>query len=300
MSYKRFNLQLMILCVGLTCGVMAESRAFALEVLVTITNNAPTGGVALTPLWVGFHDGSFDSYDSGLSVQEGLERVAEDGNTSVIDTDFLGGFTYIDNSVGSPASATVASSQAGSERVAGTIASPSGPPPIQPRETSSQVFTISADSTNRWFSYAAMVIPSNDFFVANGNPLAHDLMSLFDGVGSVSFNIGVAGTVTDAGSETTDFETSAANGLFGLSGGQSGPNEGAAENGVVTTVVGDPFAGFGITVPSQFDFNNGSLYGSGIGTVTITAVPEPASALLFLSGLALSWLSRKAQRNNKN
>ena len=51
----------------------------------------------------------------------------------------------------------------------------------------------------------------------------------------------------DAGTEINDFATSAGNGLFpGLGGGQMGPNQGADENGVVTTVSGDPYPGWKI------------------------------------------------------
>jgi hypothetical protein len=68
------------------------SIADAVQVLVTI-ENLTSNSVAITPLWVGFHDGSFDSYNSGLSAQPGVERLAEDGNTSAISSDFLGGLT---------------------------------------------------------------------------------------------------------------------------------------------------------------------------------------------------------------
>lgn len=45
--------------------LLTSQAALALQVEVTVTSNAPTGGVYLTPLWVGFHDGSFDSYNGG-------------------------------------------------------------------------------------------------------------------------------------------------------------------------------------------------------------------------------------------
>jgi len=51
-----------------------QVQAQTQQVRVEVTSNAPTGGVAITPLWVGFHNGSFDSYNGGLSSQEGLER----------------------------------------------------------------------------------------------------------------------------------------------------------------------------------------------------------------------------------
>ena len=75
---------------------------YATDIQVTITNQSPNGGVYITPVWVGFHDGSFDSYNGGLSSQLGLERIAEDGNFGQISADFLAGLTYIDNSGGTP------------------------------------------------------------------------------------------------------------------------------------------------------------------------------------------------------
>ncbi|XAL99817.1 spondin domain-containing protein [Phycisphaeraceae bacterium D3-23] len=277
---------------GLAGGVGFAAQAT--DVRVDVTNNGPAGGVFITPLWVGFHDGSFDSYSGGLSTQEGLERLAEDGTTSFISDDFLAGNTYVDGGV----SGVFATAQTAG-RVDGTIASPMGPPPIAPGETVSQAFNVDLAGDNQFFSYASMVLPSNDYFIANGNPLAHDLSAL-DGapVGtSITFFIGLG--VNDAGTEVNDFATSAANGLFpqlGLGAGQGGPNIGTDENGVVTNVDGIPFAGF-LNSPSDLDtnpdaalidFNRADLYANGIATVTITTIPEPGSlALLGLGGLAL-------------
>ena len=118
--------------------------------------------------------------------------------------------------------------------------------------------------------------------------MAWDLASLSNApIGtSISFDIGLAGTVNDAGTEINDFATSAGNGLFaGLGGGQSGPNEGANENGVNANVVGLPFDGF-LNSPGGFDFdpldfNNASLYSDGIGTISVGVVPEPSVAVLL-------------------
>lgn len=268
----------------------------ALDVEVEITNNAPTGGVVLTPVWVGFHDGSFDSYNGGLSSQVGLERLAEDGNNSVISADFLGGYTYVDSGT----SARVLTGQT-SGRVDGTIGSTDGsPPPVQPGETVTRQFTIDADGSNRYFSYASMILPSNDFFVANGNPFAHDLSSLYDGEGEITFVIGLPGTVNDAGTEQEDFDFAAPplgglQGLFpqvGFDGddGQIAPNQSSADDTLaIQNVSGDPFADFlnadGLDL-SQLNFNDASLYTNGIATVTIRVVPEPTSlALIGLGGL---------------
>ena len=272
------------------------------EVEVEITNIAPTGGTYITPVWVGFHDGSFDSYNSGLSAQPGLEALAEDGNFAPLSGDFLAGLTYIDNS-GAPSSATVVSGQPGSERVDGAIANGA---PIAPGETASATFDIDAAGANQYLSYASMILPTNDYFLANGDPMAHDLSSL-DGapIGTeITFFIGQS--VNDAGTEVNDFDTSAGNPLFpqlNLPSGQGAPNTGADENGVVAAVAGDPFAGFA-NAPAGFgsdpdadlvDFNDGSLYPSGLASVTVRVVPEPASLMLLgLGGVVLLRKRRSA------
>lgn len=276
-------------------NVVAQSTQ---RLRVEITNNAPDGGVALTPVWVGFHSGSFDSYNGGLTSQPGLEAIAEDGATTLLSNQFndfnatTGGYTYIDNSGPSPADALVRTGDLRDQyRIDATLGSPTGPPPVQPGESVSQDFVIRTDGSNQYFSYVSMVLPSNDFFVANGNPLAHSLASLYDGSGSISFNIGGfnASPVNDAGTEAESYVTSAANGLFGLAGGQSGPDQPGGSLGLpIANVTGSlPLDALSFVEGSQplFDFNNGALYGNGIATVTITAIPEPSSIALGMLGL---------------
>ena len=289
MSFSLSPTNLLRTLLGFLPMLLVAQSAAALDLRVTVTNLAPLDGVAITPLWVGFHDGSFDSYNNGLSSQPGLESLAEDGNTANLSADFLNGLTYVSGG----ASTTTSSSQAGSERVDGTLASASGPPPILPGGSASQVFTVAANATNQYFSYAAMVIPSNDFFVANGNPLAHDLMSLFNGAGPTSFLIGTPGTVNDAGTEAEDFAFTAGNPLFpaaNLPAGQSMANEGPADAlAAVSNVTGNPFADFlnqGGTNLGPLNFNDSVQYAGGaIARVTIEVVPEPSALLLLGLGL---------------
>lgn len=286
---KLKNLSLAVVAV---LGLAVSQAALASQqVQVTITNIAPSGGTVLTPVWVGFHDGSFDSYNGGLTSQPGLERLAEDGDTMQITEDFGNNLTYVSSGV----STTTASTQVGT-RIQDTIGSMVGPPPLQPGDSESRVFTIETDGSNEYFSYASMILPSNDFFVANGSPVAHSLASLYDGDGSISFNIGLAGTVNDAGTEAEDFDTAAPplgglNALFPGAGfaapaGQDGPNEGPVDpNSLIRNVIGDPYAGFagiGGADLSGLDFNQ---YPNGIATITITAIPEPTSMALVGLGL---------------
>ena len=274
---------------GLAATALTGSVSAA-QVEVTVTNIGPNNGVAITPLWVGFHDGSFDSYNGGLSTQEGLERLAEDGNTSAISADFLAGRTYVQDGV----SGVFEGAQT-TDRVDGTLASM----PIAPGASASEVFDIAIDGTNRFFSYASMILPSNDYFIANGNPEARDLQELYNAAPGTQITFFIGGTVNDAGTEVNDFSTSAGNALFpqlGLGDGQGGPDIGADEDDVVRNVVGIPFGGF-LNSPSnldtnaaaaQIDFNRGDLYPNGIAQITFTVVPEPNSlALLGLGSLAL-------------
>ncbi len=47
---------------------------------ITIQNLAPEQGIHLSPFWVGFHEGDFDSYDGGQPTSPELERLVEDRN----------------------------------------------------------------------------------------------------------------------------------------------------------------------------------------------------------------------------
>ena len=48
--------------------------AGAVSVRVTVTNNAAAGGIYLTPMWIGFHDGGFDLFDIGGAASAGCSR----------------------------------------------------------------------------------------------------------------------------------------------------------------------------------------------------------------------------------
>ncbi|MDJ0580354.1 spondin domain-containing protein [Crocosphaera sp.] len=280
------------LLMGLTFASIFSSASAvqALTLKVEIENLGPNGGVALTPVWVGFHDGSFDSYNTGLPSERGLEQIAEDGIPTTISEDFLNNLTYVQGG----ASGIFSSSQVGT-RVDGGV----GDGPITAGTTVTTEFQITPDDSNRYFSYASMVLPSNDYFIANGNPFAHNLTSLFTGEdSSISFLIGQANTINDAGTEVNDFATSAGNGLFqpGLPDGQPEPGIGEPQNGLNVNVA-NPYANF-LNTPADFDtnfaslnFNNTDLYPNGIARVTITTVAVPESSttvgLIAIAGLFL-------------
>ena len=294
-AMMNFSCVLTLLC------LFYASSVFATSVELTITNNSPDGGVFFTPVWVGFHNGSFDSYDGGSASAPELERLAEDGNTGPISTVFDDNDTLVDTGV----------TQTGT-REQSTI----GAGPIGPGTTVSETFDIDLSDANRYFSYASMVLPSNDYYIANGNPVAHDLLDLDGALAGaiISFNIGLPDAVNDAGTEVnfedlgtgTVDESVAGLGLLGPEFvGQSVEDTGTPQNGVNAIVLGDPFTPELLSDFSSLNFNDPSLYPDGIATVTLTVlpdslppIPEPSTIALAALGLG-AVLGIKRRRNKK-
>jgi hypothetical protein len=230
--------------------------AFSATVRVRITNLAPENGTFLTPFWVGFHNGTFDLYDLGAPASMELERIAEDGDTGPL---------------------TMAFPMSGAGTVQGTL----GGGPIAPGQTVSMLFTLdSASMMSRYFSYASMIIPSNDFFIANANPMAHQVFDAKGKFTSVSFI--VPGTqVRDAGTEVND-ELPMNTAFFG----QMMPDTGVDENGVITVATGFlPAAPGNILGTPMFANADFTAMGYQVARIDIQAVPEPASMALMTFGL---------------
>ena len=120
---------------------------FAIQ--VTVTNTLEAGGTFLTPVWLGFHDGAnFDLFDVDAAASTGLERLAEDGSVEGLAAEF--------------------NAQVGENGVDATLTGGTGVPgPIDPGE--SATFTLDVDPSlvgQGFFTWATMVIPSNDAFLA--------------------------------------------------------------------------------------------------------------------------------------
>jgi hypothetical protein len=178
---------------------------------ITIENLAPPQGTALSPLWFGFHDGSFVTYEIESPASAALERMAEDGNSGPLTNEFS-----------RSGAGVVQGTVFGSDDVFNGIFPGSSP--------SLKVVIDGSLPSSRYFSYAAMVIPSNDAFIANENPTAYQV---FDEDGNFcGAEIIVDGSeVLDAGTEVNDEAPLHAAG--------AGPvfifDAGVAENGVVRT-----------------------------------------------------------------
>ena len=220
------------------------------QVTVTIDNAAPQAGTNLTPLWVGFHNGEFDTYDRARPVSPGLESIAEDGDTALFSQEFaLSGLGDVDGTIGSA--------------------------PIAPGSSVRQTFNVDA-SEGRYFNYASMVLPSNDTFIANGNPLVHEI---FDEAGNfIGADILVSGAqALDAGTEVND-ELPANTAFFG----QQTPNTGVDENGVVQLSSGfNPVGSGGILDDPRFANADFTAEGYQIARIRVSANPSARLAAVL-------------------
>ncbi|MEM8569660.1 MAG: spondin domain-containing protein [Pseudomonadota bacterium] len=171
------------------------------EIRVSVKNTSETGGVFLTPVYLGFHDGSFDLFDAGEVASPGLESLAEDGDAALLAGERL---------------AADADSQ-------GFLLFGAGGP-VATGELTSDIFDIDGLS-NGSLSLASMILPSNDAFIGTDEAVVlFDEFGAFLGAQTLVFN----GTdVYDAGTEVnTELDAAFLN--------QLAPNTGVTENGVVT------------------------------------------------------------------
>ena len=220
-----------------------------IEVKVETVSN-----LGIAPVIAGFSDGSWDIFDVGSAASSALEDLAETGSPA--------GFAPPE---GGP-----------------VFGNNPDPPIFTPGGMSSTVFAVS--DGNDQFNMAAMLLPSNDWFVGTGDSV--DIGGLLGAAlgTTISFDLS---RVYDAGTELEDFSASAGNPIIGVTNpGNGGPNVGTDQNGVVSLVdVADPFGTFANLEPAGFDTTPFDFADSTIARVTLTTVPEPSSAALVLSCL---------------
>ncbi len=177
---------------------------------VSVTNTLGEGGTFLTPVWFGFHDAeNFDLFNAGEAASLGLERLAEDGVVEGIAAEF--------------------NAQAGENGVDATIAGGAGVPgPIDPGETASFVLDVDPNQVGQgFFTWATMIIPSNDAFLSVPDDARAD--PIFDEDGNFLGPLVIerfGNDVLDAGTEVNNEE-----GAAFLN--QTAIDQGTAENGVV-------------------------------------------------------------------
>jgi PEP-CTERM motif len=252
---KRFALSSALSAVlpALVCGLsLASAQAAVQKVTVTVENLAPANGIAFAPLRLGFGNGSFDAFNIGQAATAPIISVAEGGSGSA----WLPAFSAAD-----PGAIT---GSVGGLLLAGASAS--------------QSFMVDTNS-QAFFSFASMVVPSNDFFVGNDNPTAY---KLFDAAGNLQLGqISVkANEIWDAGSEVFDPLAAAFVGTNGLR---------ANQNSVVALNFAELAAFNGLTTGAGYTFASNLTAQTDVYRISfaLAPVPEPGSYALLLTGLGV-------------
>lgn len=230
----------------------AASHATLVNVTVTAQSLVPRNSESFAPLRFGFNSGTFDAFNTGQAATAPIISIAEGGSGSA----WFPAFAAADP-----------------RATLGTVGGI-----LLPGATASTTVTVDTVQ-NPFFTFAAMVVPSNDFFIGNDSPTQFRLL---DAAGNLLINsIGQkASDIWDAGSET--FDPLAAAFLV------IGNNDlRTPQNGVVNRNFAELAQFDGLTTSAGYVLTSGLTADENIYRITfaVTPVPEPMTLALVSSGL---------------
>lgn len=240
-------------------GVQA-AHAVPEAVTVTVQSLVPANSIAFARLHLGFGNGTYDAFNIGQAAGTGIVSVAEGG-------------------LGTTWQANFAAAEPLATR--GTI----GAGQLLPGQTQTATFTVDP-AVNSYFTFAAMVVPSNDFFIGNDSPTQYKLLNSTGTllVDSITLK---ANQIWDAGSEIFDPAAAAFVGNNDLR---------TPQNSVVALNFAEFAAYNGLTTGAGYVFNSGLAANTDVYRISfaVAAVPEPQTAAMWAAGLvALGALARR-------
>lgn len=242
-----------------------SAQAAVVNLRVTVQNLAPASGVAFAPLHVGFGQGLFDAFNAGSAAGAPIVSVAEGGSGSAWQPAF-------------------AAAEPGA--TLGTIGGL-----LLSGASASMDFTVNT-ALNQFFTFGAMVVPSNDHFIGNDSPTEYQV---FDAAGNllISQINQDASEIWDAGSELTDPLAAAFVGTNSLR---------TPQNGVVSFNFSELSANNGFTTGAGYVFTNNLRADTPIYRIgfEVLSVPEPNSAALSLLGLVMVAGMARTQRRRSS
>ena len=242
-------------------ALSAMTHAAQVQVTITVDNLAPTNSVSFAPLHFGFNNGTFDAFNIGQVATAPIISIAEGGSGSARQPAFAA---------------------ADSTATRGTISGALVPGAVNS-------FSVRVDTAiNQFFTFALMVVPSNDLFIGNDSPTR---FRLFDTAGNLLINsIGQrASDIWDNGSEIADPAAAA----FVVGGTNSLRTP---QNGVVSFNFSELSAFNGLTTAAGYVFNNSLAASTDIYRISFqsSVVPEPGMiSLLAASLMSFVWIARR-------
>lgn len=237
------------------------AQAKLVQITVTSESLVAPDSVTFAPLNVAFHNGALDTFNLGQAANAGLISVAELG---------AGIQWHADVDALQPSAVH--------GRVGGLL---------MPGQTAHQTFTIDTDK-NSHFSFAGMVVPSNDFFIGNDQANAYQVVDHMGHQLISGFTL-KARDIWDAGSEVFDPATAAF-----VVGGDALLR--SPQHSVVARNFAELAAFDGMTTAAGYQFHSGLTANQDIYRVSfqVAAVPEPETyALLGAGMLTLAVLTRR-------
>jgi len=252
---------------ALLASSLLASTASAATLEITVTNNQGTGGLFLTPLLSIFHDGTFDTFNAGSAASSSLEALAEEGDASGVIAD------------------VTAANSAFTTEVVANPAGFGGAPVLDPGEVTTLL--VDLDPTSQlYFSFLSMVIPSNDTFIGNDNATAYEV---FDSMGNFVLTQAIEVFATDAWDAGTEEDNG--------NGAAFAPPTGTAATDTMDVVAGLSDLNFLLDRPQapggMVESTDGKLLT--ISFAQVAAVPLPAGLPLLAVGLgAFGFVRRRS------
>jgi PEP-CTERM motif len=239
------------------CLVLLATAADAavVRVKVTVENLAPSDSISFAPLRFGFHNGTFDAFNTGEVAGQPIISVAEGGSGA----DWFPAFQAAEPGA-----------------VLGSVGGA-----LTPGATAMSGYFMVDTSLNPFFTFASMVVPSNDHFIGNDNPMRY---RLFDNAGNllISQIDQQASQIWDNGSETTD-PLAAAFLVIGNNDLRT------PQNGVVRFDFQELLAYNGLTTAAGYVFDSDLVANTAVYRISFTSavVPEPATWAMLIAGFGL-------------
>jgi hypothetical protein len=222
---------------------------------VTVENLAPANSISFAPLRLAFNNGTYDAFNNAQAATAPIISIAEGGS----------GDAWFPAFAAADPTATLGS----------VFPNPAGP--LLPGQTGTAVFAVDP-SVNRFFTFGAMVVPSNDYFIGNDSPTQYQL---FDDTGNLAISsiTQQAGDIWDAGSEV--------DGPFGAAFLAGFSND---DHIADSDVVGFDFAGLavfnGLTTAAGYVFDLQVGADDPVYRISFAVVPAPGAAgALAMAGL---------------